>query len=744
MAGFRYFLQPDQGSYFVVDNNGNVGIVPQKTPQKDLPIDWLTNQVSFKRNMTRYGMFIQYSLPFQFVKDSATIMRYLWHGSNGCESVCIVTIEELNTTTMEYELFYQGTLNFYTAQDLFDRFTIQVLDKGASEVFKSNSGVSVTVPLDLPQAITCELKGVNLGAQIGWVLGDSSQSSTIYPPIQHVINGVVTGSAMNLPSQIISNTQQGVFVTANNARFIPYNIPAPPNLGRDSSALSMSAQTDLTQAVISGTIGFQCVADNASGGATGYFFNVRANVIDFGAYTDPLGNTFGYHIDSSTIIATTQVIAPSTFTVFNLPLSGTIPLISATQSLSFEVEIVTVGGSSPTANWKAYYYTESSNVIINYLAKVPPTNCKMLGILDTLKYVVNNISQGTVGVISDYLSNTDSSSAARFNNWDSIAYNVKYTSGNGLRQEIGAAIVTSLDEITQDLFSTYCLGVGVDASNSNLVIEPVSYFFRDELICEIDTVDHAVIDPISGYINAVSIGYEYSATGTQNIVGKNEFNTTTNYLADSVKGVDNGDNLVSEISPSVYLIEGMRANSLFTQKADNTTDNTTFKIELDPISVSGIYHPLIGGGVITGVDDPTNIYNPRLSPARCEYRHLPLHRSIISSGNFVFQSTILNPNLVSTFESGQIVETDTIPLDLDTVKGHDVSRIFGSKSITINCNPPFNIYKLVTANPLGYVLFPYFGNKIRMFILNLDYTAGTRACAISGFPHPADVSKLIR
>lgn len=739
---FKYYLKKDASTYYTVAN-GNVIETGVKTPQTNNPIDWENGTISFERNLNYWGIFIQYSLPFQFVLDSAKILRQLLY-EYGREAKCTIYIEKLNSTSLTYEFFYQGDLNFYKATDSRDSFTIEVLDKGASSIIKTSGGITVETPLNLAQAVTVQLDGVKFKCRSSWIMGDSSREDPIYPPIQHGTASGKSGVENVIPTYSSMNTQFGDFFFPNNAKYDEYAFNFHDlGAGVYASAISGTAKTDLSGITFSGQLRTLMVVDDTSGGATGYFFRLRCIVSSQAASGAPIGTLI-----SDTVLATSITIAPSVWTdiTFNIN-DAPIPNVSNTQTIAFTVETVRVGGS-PGDNllWRAYYYTEDSNISMDYYAKIDPSTTKMLGYMDVLKFIMSNISQGQNSVVSAYLSNTATDNTTRFNNWDSIPYYVKLGCGNGFRNYPNAAIKCSFDDIAKDLHSTYCVGIGVDDNNQNIIIEPIKYFFKNELIEDIKKVNNIEISPFEGkYISGINIGYDYPVTGTQNTVGKNEFNTTIQYKVQKYTGEANIEDLVSPVNASIYLIEGGRTSAETNQKADNSTDNTTFKIEVDPIPVLGKYKVLKPtSAVITGVDDPANVYNVFLNPAYNLLRRLPLERSISKRGNLLFQTIQQNPSLVSTWISGTVNETGNITLENDSYGGHDTTAIFSPDVVDFDFVPSVNTYNNIKAKPTGYVTFPFYGKTIRAYVLKVDLKPATNETHFRGLIHKDDISKLKR
>jgi len=256
--------------------------------------------------------------------------------------------------------------------------------------------------------------------------------------------------------------------------------------------------------------------------------------------------------------------------------------------------------------------------------------------------------------------------------------------------------------------------------------------------------------------NTINIGY--NSYDNQNIVGKNEFNTTESYLIKNMLRINTKDDCISPYRADIYGIESIRSQTFSKDRSDNESDNDIFLIEVDPVPSSGIYSPYKPVyQFISGVDDPAGVYNVALSPKRALYRHLPRIRSIMDSGLLQYQSTNKNPDLISDIVAGGVIESGNIDLaenpnhvNSPSNPAHDVSALFKPLVFTFDCVPPYNLSEILSLQTKGYISFtwtnPRTGEDVLLkgFILDVGCTPAIRdKYTFKLLSHPDnDLSKL--
>lgn len=737
---FRYSLKKDDVTFYYV-RNGVVLTTTIPTYQSNNPKGWQDTETTFRRDMKYMGIFPEYGDTIDFVLDSAKILRSIYY-TDGFEGDCILYVEKLNTTTTEYEFFYEGSLDFSTSQDLQHSFAINIMERGVSELLSSREDTEYEIPLADPDAITLTLDGVKVRSKGSWYPGNYSSSadngikfSSI--PYTNVPDNII-GRSVNLSfgdsidqiAPFIRSHQQLAGFTGVTAKGLIQHAYDVGNPSVNDGEYILYANTDLTDVTISG---FMSVSTHLPDETGIKIIKVVATVVNL--------NAVGTGIVSQTTLHEYSSSGQNIDVGYGASMQGSFDMSAGTNLL------ITIYGYNANINPadpspEAFFAIENGFFDVTFLAKVAPTDTKGFHYIDMLKKLVSKITDGQSTVFSSYLSLPQTDSASRFDNWDTSPLWQIISCGNALRGLPDAVIKTSLTEAFDDLFGNLMVALMVEGDNVKIE-QLATVFNKDSLIATITKTNGMVVSDFKDKIfNSLKIGY--GNYDNKNVVGKNEFNTGISFLSNSVKRYKKEDNVISNYRADVYGIESVRAETFGDDRLDNRADNDTFIIEADPVPVGGKYKAYRPSGIITGVDDPANIYNVTLSPGRRLRRHLPRIRSLIRKGQLVYQTTDKNPDLVSTFGAGQVVETENINLESDTYNGHDVSRLFLPYVFEFEC-PLGNLYNQVKNNPYGYLEFNFYGETMKGFVLEIGMTPAKGSCRCKLLSHPDnDETKLIR
>lgn len=724
MKPFKFYLKASDTLYYTVNSSGNVITTTTETAQARAAMGWKDLKINFERNVKYWGIFREYSVPLQFVKKAAKILRYIFT-TQGVEGVCLLEIRKINTSTLQYEPFFVGDLDFSECSSERDFFQINIMDRGLSEMIKSREDVDFEIPVAQPEALTVLMDGVLLKSKAEWYPGNySSEASNgilgslipysntadITNPVGRTVPFFNNGIATQIDTFIRPHSQKGL-VTGPPPIIIrsPY-IPGSPSV--DDGEYLLFANTDLKEVTINGAMNYSTRTPDEPGIK---IIRVVATVV---SANTPAFPPFG--IVSQTILSTFTTTAQDTEVGTRAYMQGVFDMPANTYL------IITIKGQCAALadpdEFDAYFPIEGGQFEIKYKAKVAPSTTKALRWIDLGKKLGQAL--GGYTVVSDFMSDVDVSTAKRFANWDNSPYNTVTFSGDAARGKVDAKIKTSISEFHQDGFSRWMLGLGVEGNTMRY--EPIKYFFKYEKIATITNINNFRLAPNPDYLfNDVKVGYD--AQDMNNSAGLNEFNTTTEFIVEAFKRVKKEDSIKSAYVASVYTIEQVRAETVGQNEQDNRFDNKTMVIEVNPTPTAGQflpYRPI--GGVISGVDDPVNIYNVCISPGRELRVHLPRIRAACNTGVLKYQSTDKNPDLVSTFGSGTIVETADVPLDQEIYMGHNVKPFANlAYFYEFDCAPPIDLYNKVILKPYGYLEFPYKGHMFRGYILSSSISPAT-------------------
>lgn len=711
---FRYFLRKNDTIYYYVAGQ-SVLTSTERRRLRYSPANWKSTKMSFLRNTKYWGVFREISVALQFIKDAAEILREVYY-TEDFEGICILEIEVYNPTTLSFQPFYIGDLNFSTVVDERNYVTLTVLDRGLPALLKSREDTPYEIPIDGdPDAIDVLIDGVKVGGQGSWYPGNYSSdaangvrfSSIPYTNTLDSINGrslnLNTGDNITQIAAFIRGHAQIAGITAVTAKGAVQYAYNPGSPTEQDGEYIFHANTDLTRVTIDGQMVVSTKLPNLVGNK---IIRVYATVVDLAAPgTGVVSRTVLYEYQNTAVNADVGFLATMSAT-FDMPINTYLLITIAGYTPLWS------GGASP----EAFFPIESGYFRVSFLAKVAPTFTKGFRIIDLCKKLIEKLSDAQYSVISNYLSNQETSDEFRKSRWDTLAYHTVITSGDALRSLPNSVIKITWAQLFNFLWASEIL-VAMPA-NDGLHIEAFRDAFTQDVIYTLEGANNVTVQPFMEVVaNQYKVGYDNY--DNENVAGKNEYNTGTTFLHDGILiAPKKEDTSVSPIRFDIYGIESARAETFAENRKDYKADNNLFGLEIDPTPTGGHYilwRP--SPAYVAGVDDPVDAYNLGRTPFRALGRKLPFVNSVKSSGSLVFQTTDKNPELVSDLYNAvpsvdAIQETETIPLGVFTYKGRDVSPIFQPRVISLDAISKANLYNLALANPYGLIQFPDKEGKI--------------------------------
>lgn len=414
---------------------------------------------------------------------------------------------------------------------------------------------------------------------------------------------------------------------------------------------------------------------------------------------------------------------------FDFSFSGTTTLadgegIFAYMLLDTNSDTAFCGGAGRDVTWD-----EETYIKIDSLQSCPPTNANVSLIHETASHVVEAITDRCLTVKSDYYGRTDSEPyAAAADGCGSLRV---LTSGLRLRNAETPKHFLSLKEVFDGLNAIDNIGMSVETDVVR--IEPVEYFYQDELVLSlpyIPTADYELQEEMA--YSLVKIGYD--KWETENVNGLDEFNSNKEFRS-TLKSIDNTLDQTSNFIAGGYPIEHTRQQSFAdTGAADTKYDNDTFIICVTRLPYAyGNDYAVEQGNInnASGMFSPATAYNWRIRPM---YNLMRWWKSIA-------QSYVNLANSASKFffsaGTGNLTATGDMigdPCAVDAVtkpENGDLARtdmITGQDPIwkpeTVNIRYPMSLkeYNLVKANPYGYIYFQCgTGDYEKGYIVTMNY-----------------------
>lgn len=468
-----------------------------------------------------------------------------------------------------------------------------------------------------------------------------------------------------------------------------------------------------------------CLDDDTPGSGGDASFDIKLQVVK--------GNDvpFGSFTILHTVTIFDGVLPENVFVFdFDLPFSGTTTLDDGEGIFAYYILNTNSDtrfcstGAGNNITWD-----EETYIILNSVRQCPPTNATVSLIHETASHVVEAITDHCLTVKSDYYGRTDSEPYAAAT--DGCGALRVLTSGLRLRNAETPKHFASLKEVFDGLNAIDNIGMSVE--DTQLRIEPVEYFYQDELILSLPYIPEATYELQEDMAySLVKIGYD--KWETENVNGLDEFNSNKEFRT-TLKAIDNTLDQTSNFIAGGYPIEHTRQQSFAdTGAADTKYDNDTFIICVTRLPYAyGNDYAVEQGNIENGANmySPSTAYNWRIRPM---YNLMRWWKSIAQSYVNLANSA---SKLFFSAGTGNLLATGDMlsdPCRVDAVtkpENGDLARsdMFTGKDPiwkpeTVNIRYPMSLkeYNLVKANPYGYIYFQCgTGDYDKGYITNLLY-----------------------
>jgi hypothetical protein len=166
-----YFLTDEQGRSYRV-NNGIVEAVSTPTPLQITPDGWQDKSIKYARNISTSGLWRTFTNPLKYVKQAALIVRTILY-TIGTEAKLFQVIHRLDKSFLGewvHRFFYMGELDLTQADDDDTDITVNIMEGDLSKLFKANESTQYEIPIDVPEAITVQMDGLELKASSKWTI----------------------------------------------------------------------------------------------------------------------------------------------------------------------------------------------------------------------------------------------------------------------------------------------------------------------------------------------------------------------------------------------------------------------------------------------------------------------------------------------------------------------------------------------------------------------------------------------
>jgi hypothetical protein len=630
-------------------------------PLQFTPDGWRNITISNQRNQKYFAIDRSFSVPLDYVKDGAQILKHLYYNRGLEEKVfmCIakqVMYFDATHYGYYYTLLYKGEIDLANFTDVSTKVTVNIMEGGPVKLIKARENTSYEIPVE---DILVKMDGVNLRQSANYLITNGALATDL---------GGHTLDATLLANEAISSlgAQSQQRVLTGNATSDLWNLGQFFLItGAEDADITLNWDFRMTPvltsvgAVFGTTIALQCrvlLSDSTEFAIPGVPFG--RNIEEIGGGDPLLLYAIEHHFQGSVS--------------FTAPAGSKLVLyMTATQNRDFTFFTYNNDGEFSVA----YTYTHPTS----YIKSVRP--------LKLLQEIISRLTEGEYTIASDTLETYK---------------DIVVTSGDAIRGIDEAKIKTTLLNFFQS-FNTV-LGIGMGMIGNQLRLEEKAYWVDYSDPIDLGEVKNLKISPATDYIyNNLKIGYP--AQEYEDVNGRQEFNNTHEYDL-PVTRITKTLEMVSSYRADCYGIEFTRINLEGKSTTDDKSDNDVFLIHIkdNPIEEDGqtVYEldRSLNAGA-TGLLEPETVFNIYLSPKHCLFRNGSYLHSLFykqEGKSIKFQTTEKNASLVSDVtENANVVVNDLDP------------ALFQPNLLEMEAKMPINIQPILDLNPVKAFTFTFLG-----------------------------------
>jgi hypothetical protein len=376
--------------------------------------------------------------------------------------------------------------------------------------------------------------------------------------------------------------------------------------------------------------------------------------------------------------------------------------------------------------WKWEYTKALVNIKSN--STFEETKTKAWAIHELFARVTHSVTNNPLGFLSNYFGRTNSQ-PTQYGLTGCGGYTA-ITNGLKLRQytDERSAIVVSLDDLMESMDSLHGIGWGV--LNNKFIVEPIGYFYQDNVIIELPHVPSIEMRIAQDkYVNQIEIGYE--KWETEDVNGLEEPNSIHEYSLPQVQRKNKAIKLSPYIGGSYAIESTRRRPSNVFNTTDWKFDNENFILALKHnVNQLKICEKAENFSNVDNLLEPLTTYNLRYSPARNLLRQLRAFTGGLfrkpnadvrfqdGEGNIILEATELT-NCLGNFDGALLTENQ------DFVSG-DFAPYWIPEVYTFGYVLSFTEFQQIRNAPYGVVKFSDTDTDWKFgFILNLEYNLKT-------------------
>jgi hypothetical protein len=230
-------MQGKQFIYFLFDENNNsyyqygdtVLLSASLKPLEFTPDGWKKIQIQNQRNGTYFAIDRSFTLPLDYVKDGAQILKHIYY-NYGAEAKVYMSICEqrlyFDATHygFYYTLLYRGEIDLAQLKHDGAKVTVNIMEGGIVKFIKAYENTKYEIPVDVPDAVDILMDGVDLQASANYTI-QTGNVGGLHLPGWLFINS--EGTSLNVETNTVY-LRAGSINTSTSDEWIIKNIGGDP------------------------------------------------------------------------------------------------------------------------------------------------------------------------------------------------------------------------------------------------------------------------------------------------------------------------------------------------------------------------------------------------------------------------------------------------------------------------------------------------------------------------------------
>lgn len=676
-----YFLMDSSNKFYHV-SNGMVLLSSTPRAIQSTPDGWRNIQITNQRNQKYFAVDRMFSVPLEFVKDGAQILKYLYYNRGLEEKVFLAIAKQqlyLDATHYGYyyTLSYKGELDFSNFQHDGPKVTCNIMEGGMVKLIKAFENTNYEIPID-EDAITIKMDGVRLKQSANYLISNGALSTDL---AGHTVDATLL--ANEAITSIGAQSQQRV-VSGNSTSDLWNLGQFFLTTGADAAQVTLNWDFRMTPTLASGI-----------GAIFGTTISLQCRVLESVSteFSIP-GVPFGRNIDNKG--------GGDPLLLYNIKhnFQGTV-----TFTIPANVKCVLYMTANQNRDFTFFTYDNDGEFSIQYSYTHPTSYIKAFRPLDLIQKLIYQLTEGQHTIASTTLD----------------AYkDIVVTCGDAIRGIDGAKIKTTFYNFFQG-YNTV-IGIGAGMVGPQFRMEEKAYWVDYTDPIDLGEVKKLKISPATDFIyNNIKIGYP--AQEYEDVNGRQEFNNTHEYRA-PVTRVTKTLELVSPYRADCYGIEFTRINLEGKATTDDKADNDIFLIHIKDAPITediGEVWELDRtlNATATGLLETETVFNLYLSPKHCFFRNSNYLRSLFykQDNQFIrFQTTEKNAALVTDVTENADVEIGTMD-----------DALFQPNLLDADVRVPANVQTILDLNPVKAFTGTFVGISFTGIIIKVSSRPGDRA-----------------